>query len=351
MALDATVLAALLQTCAPNVAPATMVAIIQVESQGDPYRIGINSGAILRRQPTSSADAIATARSLLRRGANFDAGLMQINSANFARLGLTPETLFDPCTNLSAGARVLGDNYGRARDAGHSDPLQAAISEYNTGSPSRGLQNGYVGRVYAAARQRYAAMPTRDAGRTSPAVFTGDAAAGYGERGQVTARSVAAILANAFDARITDILRPMNANYGAENSYHKYGQAVDFVPRAGLHSITRDQIRAVMAANGIRLVELLGPGDPGHSDHWHVAFLATSAPGAPYEPKAPWTVTPANITNAAFIPTQDVAYRVAASFAADSGGGEVALAADPPPPAWDVFATAAWQRRQAEGRQ
>lgn len=333
MALDATVLATLLQTCAPNVAPATMVAIIQVESHGDPYRIGINSGATLRRQPTSAADAIATARSLLRRGADFDAGLMQINSANFSRLGLTPETLFDPCTNLSAGARVLGDNYGRARDAGHNDPLQAAISEYNTGSRSRGLQNGYVGRVYAAAGQGYSAMPTNVAG-------------------QVSARSVAAILANAFDARITDMLRPMNANYGAENSYHKYGQAVDFVPRAGLHSITRDQIRAVMAANGVRLVELLGPGDPGHSDHWHVAFLATGAPDAqPYEPRAPWTVTPANIIYTTFTPPQDEAFRVAASFAADSGGGEVAMAAEPPPPAWDVFATAAWQRRQAEGRQ
>ena len=331
MALDATVLAALLQTCAPNVAPATMVAIIQVESQGDPYRIGINSGATLRRQPKSAADAIATVRSLLRRGANFDAGLMQINSANFSRLGLTPETLFDPCTNLNAGARVLGDNYGRAREAGHGDPLQAAISEYNTGSRSRGLQNGYVGRVYAAAAAR---------------------AAEYGERGQVSARSVAAILANAFDARITDTLRPMNANYGAENSYHKYGQAVDFVPRAGLHSITREQIRAVMAANGIRVIELLGPGDAGHSDHWHVAFLATVAPGAsPSEPVAPWSVTPATIIHTAFTPSQDEAYRVAASFAADSGGGEVALAADPPPPAWDVFATAAWQRRQAEGRQ
>jgi hypothetical protein len=347
MALDATVLAALLQTCAPNVAPATMVAIIQVESQGDPYRIGINSGATLRRQPVSAVDAVATARGLLRRGANFDAGLMQINSSNFARLGLTPETLFDPCTNLSAGARVLADNYGRARNAGHGNPLQAAISEYNTGSRSRGLQNGYVGRVYAAAGQGYLAAPAKVQLAAMSAVVRSD------EGGQASARSVAAILASAFDARITDTLRPMNANYGAENSYHKYGQAVDFVPRAGLHSITRDQIRAVMAANGIRLVELLGPGDPGHSDHWHVAFLSTTGEPdeRPYQPTTPWAVTPGTIINAIFDPAQDGAYRVAASFAADGGDGEDAIAADPPPPAWDVFASAAWQRRQAAGRQ
>ncbi|MFX9669148.1 hypothetical protein ABTU75_19750, partial [Acinetobacter baumannii] len=61
-------------------------------------------------------------------------------------------------------------------------------------------------------------------------------------------------------------------NYGAANSFHKYGQAVDFVPRAGLHTITREQIRAVMAQHGIRVAELLGPGDRGHADHWHLAF-------------------------------------------------------------------------------
>src|SRR3546814_1657563 len=77
---------------------------------------------------------------------------MQINSANFARLGLTPETVFDPCTNLRAGAHVLTDNYRRASDAGRADPLRAALSEYNSGSRTRGLTNGYVGRVYAAAK-------------------------------------------------------------------------------------------------------------------------------------------------------------------------------------------------------
>src|SRR3546814_10719010 len=27
-----------------------------------------------------------------------------------------------------------------------------------------------------------------------------------------------------------------------------------------------------MAQNGIRVAELLGPGDRGHADHWHLAF-------------------------------------------------------------------------------
>jgi putative transposase len=52
-----------------------------------------------------------------------------------------------------------------------------------------------------------------------------------------------------------------------------HGQAVDFVPVAGVNSITRDQIRALMGQSGIRLIELLGLDDRGHAYHWHVAFV------------------------------------------------------------------------------
>lgn len=335
MALDATVLAALLQSCSPNVAPATMIAVIRVESEGEPFKIGVNSGATLQRQPTNATDAIATARGLLRRGANFDAGLMQINSSNFSRLGLTAETVFDPCTNLRAGAVVLADNYGRARDAGHSDPLRAAISEYNTGSRSRGISNGYVGRVYAAAGQgaaRFAApRPTVVRLSYSPSVSAG---------------SVARLLVGAFGGRITDTLRPMNATYGAENSYHKYGQAVDFVPRGGVGAISREQIRVLMAANNISILELLGPGDRGHSDHWHVAF-ATDArqPSTPiYDAPPSWMVAVARPADQFPIPG-GASWVAPAPTAGEDG--ESARDAEPAPPAWDVFAMAAWQRRQS----
>lgn len=330
MGLDGAVLGALLQVCAPSVAPETMVAVIRVESQGDPFRIGVNSGGALRRQPDNAADASATAKGLLRRGANFDAGLMQINSANFARLGLTPETVFDPCTNLGAGARVLADNYGRARDAGHAYPLQAAISEYNTGSRSRGLSNGYVGRVFAAASMGNVPVPAPAPGVNSRATY-----------GSASVRSVGQLLLDAFGGRITDTVRPMNANYGAANSYHKYGQAVDFVPRGGLRSITREQIRELMAANGIRVVELLGPGDPGHDDHWHIAFASDgSTPPSP----APWTLSVGGSREI----TEMAPVLLAASTSGGARGGSVPDA-EAPPPAWDVFAVADWQRRRPSG--
>lgn len=257
---------------------------------------------------------------------------MQINSANFSRLGLTPETVFDPCTNLRAGARVLADNYGRAREAGHATPLQAAISEYNTGSRSRGLSNGYVGRVFAAASMGNAPFPVPAPSVNSRATY-----------GAASVRSVGQLLLDAFGGRITDTVRPMNANYGAANSYHKYGQAVDFVPRGGLHSITRAQIRGLMAANGIRIVELLGPGDPGHDDHWHVAFATDGGELSAPSP-APWALAVGGSREAAGMMPVLLA-------ASTSGGAHTRLGPDAvaPPPAWDVFAVADWQRRRPSG--
>lgn len=63
-------------------------------------------------------------------------------------LGLTWETVFDPCTNIAALGRVLTANYNSA-SAGR-DPqsaLRVALSMYNTGSQTRGFRNGYVAKV------------------------------------------------------------------------------------------------------------------------------------------------------------------------------------------------------------
>src|SRR3546814_17383283 len=100
---------------------------------------------------SNAADAIATAKGLMRRGASFDAGLMQINSANFARLGLTQETVFDTCTNFSAGAHVLTDNYPRASDAGRANPMRAALIAYNRGPRTRSSTSCTISRDQALA--------------------------------------------------------------------------------------------------------------------------------------------------------------------------------------------------------
>ena len=153
-------LLALVLACAPNVAPSTIQSIIDVESRGRVYAIGVNRAAQLRRQPTTRAQAVDSARRLLASGANFDAGLMQINSVNWPRLGLTPETVFDPCTNIRAGAQILTENYKRASaiDGPGTVALRKALSAYNTGSMSRGFRNGYVGKVERSA-MKLAGLP------------------------------------------------------------------------------------------------------------------------------------------------------------------------------------------------
>lgn len=147
MAYSATALLALASQCAPSVAPETVLAIIQTESRGEPFALNVNGG----RQPATqinAADAAATARRYVAAGYSVDLGLGQINSRNMRWLGLTWETVFDPCTNVAALAHVLTTNYNAVK-AGR-DPqsaLRVALSMYNTGSQTRGFRNGYVAKV------------------------------------------------------------------------------------------------------------------------------------------------------------------------------------------------------------
>jgi type IV secretion system protein VirB1 len=147
MANSATALLALASQCAPTVAPETVLAIIQTESSGEQFALNVNGGKQPARQ-TNASDAAATARRYVAAGYSVDLGLGQINSRNMRWLGLTWETVFDPCTNVAALARVLTTNYNSVK-AGR-DPqtaLRVALSMYNTGSQTRGFRNGYVAKV------------------------------------------------------------------------------------------------------------------------------------------------------------------------------------------------------------
>ena len=144
--------AALALECAPAT-PATMAAIVRVESGGNPYAIGVVGGR-LARQPQNQSEAIATAKMLQASGWNFSMGLAQINRDNLPRYKLTFEDVFTPCTNLAAGARILSDCHNRARAQQHPNPGTAALSCYYSGNFRRGFQvepqgSSYVGRVLA----------------------------------------------------------------------------------------------------------------------------------------------------------------------------------------------------------
>ena len=133
-------------TCAPQVAPRTLAAIAQVESQRDPLAIGDNT-AHRAYHPADKAQAIALAQRLMAAGHDLDLGIMQINDRNLNWLGLTLDRAFDPCRSLSAGASVL-----------------TALSAYHTGSPTRGFHDGYVQRVVAAGQ----ALPPISVARVAP---------------------------------------------------------------------------------------------------------------------------------------------------------------------------------------
>jgi type IV secretion system protein VirB1 len=148
MTLPAAVVMGLAAQCAPNVAPATIAAIVQTESRGNELAIGVNGLGSKVAQPTSVAQAIEVARFYVAKGYSVDLGLGQINSRNMKALGLTWDTVFEPCTNIASAGAVISGNYHSVRAGLHPQrALRIALSMYNTGSQSRGFNNGYVGRV------------------------------------------------------------------------------------------------------------------------------------------------------------------------------------------------------------
>lgn len=153
MAISLAAALALAAQCAPTVAPETLLSVVQVESRFEPLAIGVNGAPRITVAPTSVEEAVARAGALIAAGRSIDLGLAQINSKNLSWLGLSLREAFEPCTNLAAAARVLQDGYGRsdAPRVGEQAALKTALSYYNTGHPVRGVSNGYVGRVEAAA--------------------------------------------------------------------------------------------------------------------------------------------------------------------------------------------------------
>jgi type IV secretion system protein VirB1 len=139
--------------CAPQVAPVTMMAIVKVESGGNPLALNVNGSRRLARQPRSKDEAMAWSEWLITRGYSVDMGLAQVNSANLRQLRTNIAAMFDPCTNLEAGASILTREYSRAaRHHGDGqDALRAALSAYNTGNHRAGIRNGYVAKVTEAA--------------------------------------------------------------------------------------------------------------------------------------------------------------------------------------------------------
>jgi type IV secretion system protein VirB1 len=130
--------------CAASVPAGTLEAVARTESGVDPWVLHDNStGASIR--PTSFYDAQADTTQLVGRGDSVDIGLMQINSANLPALGISATAALDPCVSLADGAAVLTAAYGDISvTSDQKVSLLLALSRYNTGTPFKGIMNGYA---------------------------------------------------------------------------------------------------------------------------------------------------------------------------------------------------------------
>jgi type IV secretion system protein VirB1 len=153
---------ALIQSCASQAAPSTMLAVARTESALHPYAMSINrpkqvSRAAglsnleiqLARQPRSKQQAIQWMRWLLGHGITVSVGLLQVNTENAGLFHLRPEQLFEPCTNIAVGSALLAQAYTTEKRLAPNDPdaLLRALSLYNSGTYNLGFDNGYVASV------------------------------------------------------------------------------------------------------------------------------------------------------------------------------------------------------------
>ncbi|KND61515.1 Peptidoglycan hydrolase VirB1, involved in T-DNA transfer [Candidatus Burkholderia verschuerenii] len=140
--------------CGPAVHVDTLTAMAQAESRLNTFAIHDNKTG-RNYAPATLGEAVTVATDLVAaKHHSVDLGVMQVNSANLAPLGLTISDTFDACKNIAAGARVLAAGYEAPTQGLDVQPaLMHALSRYNTGNPDRGFTNGYVRRVQFAARQ------------------------------------------------------------------------------------------------------------------------------------------------------------------------------------------------------
>ena len=175
MIVGLTLFAQLASSCAPHVAVETLAAVARTESGFDALTLHDNTTG-RSYHPATSGDAIALAVELVTVARHsVDLGLMQINGTNLPRLGLTLADAFDPCRSLAAADQVLVAGYVAPAPGADTQPaVRQALSRYNTGDPTRGLANGYIGRVQASAELVVPALRVRsDASADQPAPLGG----------------------------------------------------------------------------------------------------------------------------------------------------------------------------------
>jgi type IV secretion system protein VirB1 len=122
--------------CAPWMAPATALGIIDAESSGVWYAVNDNDATA----PTFATPeaAIAYAERRVSEGGSIDLGLGQLNSSHLAAYGVTVREAFEPCLNVKLSMAVMWDAWvdARARFGFTPNALYHAFEAYNGGEGS-----------------------------------------------------------------------------------------------------------------------------------------------------------------------------------------------------------------------
>jgi soluble lytic murein transglycosylase-like protein len=105
--------------------------------------------AIARNESMVAPDQFNPRAVNMNRDGSRDLGLMQVNSRNFAWLGLTEDAALNPCISIGAAEQVL-----------------RAFSSYNSGSPTKSAD--YALRAFLALRGAAAANPSATPKESSP---------------------------------------------------------------------------------------------------------------------------------------------------------------------------------------
>ncbi|MBB4858256.1 uncharacterized protein YcbK (DUF882 family) [Novosphingobium chloroacetimidivorans] len=209
-------------------------------------------------------------QSVATRGAQSEAGEAARSSAM-----RTAESLREQIAKNAAGMRDLTDAANEA-----SIKVATAIAEMNV-DPAAKTRAGYD-QLEKQAKDRYKSVGQLTArltelgkGEEAALERASQANRKHADETIKLAKVTGAEIAKALGAPITSGFRTKDVNdavKGAKNSYHLTGQAIDIPLSVGGRPFTKAGIRAALAPLGVQIKELLGPGDKGHGDHFHIAF-------------------------------------------------------------------------------
>lgn len=167
--LAAATLLSLAMQCAPAVHPDTISDIARTESGFHPYAIAeivpLKGGGsrVVSYMPYSKDAALKIVEEIEKKGHRYSAGLMQITSTNFPGYGVSAESMFNPCDNLSVAEKIIVEGYKRG------GTLKRMLSYYYSGNFDTG-QKPEAQFSHTSYTQRIGyVVPSTKAERQSPA--------------------------------------------------------------------------------------------------------------------------------------------------------------------------------------